>query len=208
MQESSNFQDATTWNTPRITWNPGVAVGTSVTVPTTMRQTTAYASTVVQPVADSAASVAPLYDQPGKGETLDPNSLQRPIGCQAAGGTAAATSFDTPNQLAPATFAQAVQSGGVVVGQVTWTNRVNTTRVEHFRTFCVVFNTVTNQFCALRQATWDLNVDSAAAGDQHATANPDGPATVDPATGVNANDVNQPTTAAAVGAATTTFTKR
>ena len=46
------------------------------------------------------------------------------------------------------------------MGEATWTV-MNTTRKQTYRTFCVVFDTKTEQFCALNQATWSLNVDSA-----------------------------------------------
>ena len=212
MQESSNFQSTVTWSNPTPGWHAGVAAGTSVTVPMTMRQTTAYAPAVVQPVADTTHLVTPLYDRPGVvdptggGEgTISPDSLKPPIGCASG---APATSSDSPDdQNVSATFSQDFPSPGPAVVTVTWTF-VNATRVEHFRTFCVVFNTVTKSYCVLRQATWDLNVDSAGpAADQHATVHPDAPASADPATGMAANDAPQPSVTAPVGAATKTFTR-
>jgi len=196
MQESSAFLITRTWDTPTIAWMPAAASGTSVTVPTTIRQSERYDPTVVQPVNDGLAGAGPLYSRAAA-------ALTRPIGCPTG---VAATSNDTPGTPAPATFFQPVSSGGVVVGTVTWTNRVNITRAEHFRTYCVSFNTLTNVFCALRQAVWDVNLDSAAAA-QHATVNPDAAASANPATGVQANNAPTQTTTAGVGAATTTFTK-
>ena len=207
VQESRLYRHAVTWGNPTITWRPGVAVGTSVTVPRTIRQSVAYDPAVPLPVADSEASVAPLYDQPGKAGTLDPDSLQLPIGCQPVAGTASATSFDTPSHAAPPMAEQDVSSGGVVVGRVRWT-RINSTRDEEFRAFCVAFDTSDNSYCALRQGDWEIHIDSAGpAADQHATVHADVDATTNPATGASANDVAHTQGTAAVGATTTTFTR-
>ena len=165
-------------------------------MPTTMRQSQASDPTVVQPVNDGLAGADPLYSRAAA-------ALTRPLGCPTG---VAATSSDRPGTTAPSTFAKTVFSGGVVVGTVTWTNRVNITRAEHFRTYCVSFNTLTDVFCALRQAVWDVNLDSAAAA-QHATVNADTAASANPATGVQANNAPTQATTAGVGAATTTFTK-
>lgn len=205
MQESSNFSSVTTWTGPAITWLAGAAKGTSVTVPTTIAETTTYDHAhVTEPVADTDANCRPLYDRPGTPTTLDANSLKPPMGC--AGG-AAATSFDTPSQGAPPTRSQPVSSGGTVVGTVKWT-RLKTVRIESFRTFCVVFNTATNSFCSLREARWELSCDSSGtAADQHAHVHADGPATADPATGIDANSAPTSVTTAPVGGATNTLVK-
>jgi hypothetical protein len=203
MQESSNFAAMTTWSAPTVSWLPGVASGTAITVPTTMRQTDGYAASVAMPVADTDANCTPLYDQPGKPTTLDQHSLMPPNGC-AGGGTA--TSFDTPSQGVARSLVQTISSGGNPVAKVTWTNPV-AGRTEHFRTYCVLFDTSNNQFCALRQATWDLALDSSQAAPQRATATADADATATPATGVAANDAPTSTSTAGLGAATTAFTK-
>ncbi|HEV2682489.1 MAG TPA: hypothetical protein VGV14_18445, partial [Rhodanobacter sp.] len=204
MQESGNYQVTTAWDTPTIIWNAAVPAGTRVVMPTTMRQTTTYDPSVAQPVADTDTNCTPLYDRPGQPTTLDPNSLQPPIGC--AGG-AAATSFDTPSQgVAPMLSAPAMSTTGANVGRVTWGHLVNTTRTEHFRTFCVIFDTTTSEFDALREAIWTLALDSAgAAANQHATVNADAAATATPATGVAANNAQEAHNTAGVGAATTAF---
>ncbi len=81
------------WDTPAITWNPGVPAGTRVVVPSSMHRT------ITTPLNnDSEASVVPMYDQPGKTGTIDANSLQPPTGCT---GSAAATSNDTPSTPMP-----------------------------------------------------------------------------------------------------------
>ena len=94
---------------------------------------------------------------------------------------------------------------------VTWQTRVHVTRTEHFRTYCVVFDATSAasrqaSFCALRQATWDLNIDSANP-DQHATVSPDAAATANPVAALPiANNAPTTETQAPVGAATQTFT--
>jgi hypothetical protein len=203
MQESSNFFAITTWSSPTVSWLGGVPSGTSITVPTSMRQTDTYDSSVAQPVADTDTNCTPLYDRPGQPTTLDAKSLIPPTGCSGGG---AATSNDRPSQGVSPTFSQPVSSGGTAVATVTWRNAV-AHRIEHFRTFCVLFDLSSSQFCALRQATWDLDVDSSNPPPQKATATADGPATATPATGVAANNALNSSSTAAVGAATTTFTK-
>ena len=195
MQETSAQSIPTTWDTPTIAWLAAAPSGTTVTVPTTFRQTFNFDPAVPQPINDGVAGASPLYDRA-------PAALTRPIGCPAG---VAATSRDTPGHGAPATFAQPAMSGGVQVGTVTWTHRVSSTRAQHFRTYSVTFNTATNVFCALRQATWDLALDVNQPA-QHATVNPDSAATANPATGTQANNAEKQTLAG-VGAATTTFTK-
>jgi hypothetical protein len=190
MQESSNFIITTTYDSPTITWAPGVPSGFTVTVPTSLRFTTSYDPSVAQPVNDGLAGASPLYSKA-------PAALRRSLGCP---GGAAATSNDTPSHDVTPTLSLPF----VTVGTVTWT-LVNTTRREHFRTFCVIFNTSTNQFCALLQAVWDLNVDSLAAN-QHATVTSDTPATANPAVGVQANSAPTTETTASV-AGDTTITK-
>jgi len=147
------------WGTPAITWNAGVAAGTTVTVPTVMRFTIRVNVTAN----DSESSVAPLYDQPGKAGRLDANSLKPPIGCRGGG---AATSHDTPSIGCPATYRIPAQTGaGVTVGTVTY-NFQNVTHRDNFKTWTVIFNTSTNRFCVLRERIWTTNMDSAAAGPQ------------------------------------------
>ena len=194
------------WNTPTITWNAGVAAGTTVVVPTTMRSTLA----VNSQTNDSEASVAPLYDQPGKSGTIDGNSLKPPNGCSGGG---AATSNDTPSHSAPPSLTlPARTAAGVVVGNVRWTNLVNVTINDNFTTWTVTYDTMTNEICPLRQRGWTLNIDSAAAGPLRATpAGSDAAPSLAPVTAppfinqVGANPAN--TTTAGVGTATTSFVK-
>jgi hypothetical protein len=200
----------TTWDTPTIAWNPGVAVGTTTKpVPKTFRVT----GNQPNAASDTSAPAAPLYDKPGVADTLDANSLQKPAGC--AGGGANATSYDTPSNPAPATHAEsALTPAGVNVGTITYTRLVSVTVEGSFTTWAVIYNAATNQVCALRQNTWSVNVDSSALLSWLQKASPaaaDSAPTKDPIlTPPFANTiVNDPanTTGAAVGAATTTFTK-
>ncbi len=199
----------TTWDTPTIAWNPWVAVGTTTEpVPQTWRLT----GNQPNAACDTSAPAAPLYDKPGVADTLDANSLQKPAGC--AGGGANATSYDIPSNPAPATHDEpALTPAGVKVGKITYTRLVSVTVEGSFTTWAVIFNTATNQVCALRESTWSVNVDSS--GFWHQKASPaaaDSAPTKDPIlTPPFANDiVAKPanTTGAAVGAATTTFTKQ
>jgi hypothetical protein len=200
MQESSNFAAMTTWNAPTVAWLDSAAVGTVITVPTTMRQTDGYDPSVAMPVADTDAASTPLYDRPG---VLCDHSMMPPNGCTGGG---AATCFDTPGQGVPPTLEQTISSGGVAVAKVTWHNPV-ASRTEHFGTYCVVIDTSNNKFCVLRQATWDLDLDSSRKGPQHATASADGPATTTPSTGVAANDAPTASETKGVGSGTSTFKK-
>ncbi len=195
-----------TWDSPTISWNLGVAPGTSVTVPRAMRSTTTQPATAN----DSATTVAPLYDQPGKADTIDANSLKPPMGCT---GGAAATSNDSPSDSLQPTLVVPAQTGaGLVMGTVTYHFK-NRTIEGGFTTWAVIFDTVSNEFCALRQRGWSINVDSAGAAPQKASPGAsDAPASSDPLTAAPfANTlVNIPAntvTAAVNPAATTTFTK-
>src|SRR5262249_19681470 len=110
--------------------------------------------------------VAPLWD-------TSADALKPPTPCAGAG---AATSSDTP----------ANASGGPTedtpFGKVTWNRLVRATITSTFRTYCVVFDTGTQELnCALSQAVWTLNVDSKGPAErQHAVVNADAPASADP----------------------------
>ena len=190
-----------TYANPAITWAPGTPRGTIVDVPTTLRETFSQTADAN----DSEALVAPLYDRPGQGTTLDANSLQPPIGC--AHGRAA-TSHDNPSTPVPPSLVQpAVTAAGANVGTVRY--GVNYTEASSFLTWLAIFNTTTSEVCALRERTWGLNVDSAAAAPQRATIGAaDRAPTRNPITGAPfANDVQVQTPPTPVGAATTRFTK-
>lgn len=202
MQESSNFQTTSIWGNPARTWAAGCPSGIRLEVPTTITETTSYGAGVAQPVRDAYVDACNLYDCSDHNH-IDANSLRKLVGCQAGNGAAYATSSDTPSHQATATVSRNYVAGATPVATVTWT-RLRATRREHFRTFCVIYNRATKVYSAMRQATWDLNVDSSGAAPQRATATADGPATVDPATGPSANVVNQPTVTTEAG--TTSWT--
>lgn len=151
-----------TWTAPTITWNTGVAAGTTIMVPTTMHSTIQ----VTQSANDSESSVDPLYDQPGKSGTIDSGSLKPPIDC-AGGGIA--TSNDTPRTPLAPTFFLPVKSNAAVVGTVTWSN-ARLVHTDNFITWAVVFNTRNKQVSALRQRAWTLNMDSDLTGQRPAPA--------------------------------------
>ncbi len=155
----------TVFGPPAITWNAGVASGTAVTVPA------AFVQTVNHPIQanDSAATVAPIYDQPGKADTLHADSLKPPMGCAGGG---AATSDDTPTTPTvgiPVVAQPATTAAGVVVGNVTYPFR-STHIGNHFVVWAVAFDTTSNDVCLLRERTWDMDVDSAARPAQRPTA--------------------------------------
>lgn len=190
------------WSNPVIAWNAGVAAGTQAAAPASVRRTRSLPAGVYN---DSETHVAPLYDQPGQTSTLDPNSLKPPIGC--ANG-AAATSSDAPSPTLPPLQLPVQNASGSVVGQASYT--ASTTTRDAFITYAVVFDTTSSELCALRQRTWDLNVDSTAATPQHATAAAADAAPVGaPVTAAPfGNDViNNPANQAITQAGTTNFTK-
>ena len=188
------------WSTPTIVWNPGVAARTRADVPSRISFRISV-PTATNDVTEAAG--APLYSR-------DADSLKPPVGCT---GGAAATSNDTPSTPFPATFVfPARTAAGVEVGTVTYGNRVKVILNKNFRTWTVVFDTITNDICALRERTWNLHVDSSiAAGQRAAAAAADTAPTVDPVTAPPfGNDrTNDPANQSTVpeGAATTAFTK-
>lgn len=194
----------TIWGPPAISWAPGVAAGTQITVPAKFHET----SSLPVSANDIAPSVAPLYDQPGKADTLDPNSLMPPINCR---GGRPATSYDTPAMpLSTARTVAARSSDGTVVGTLTYP--VLSSRVlGSFISWAVIFNTSTQHFCPLRQRGWQVHVDTAATTPQKATAaSADAPVSIQPVLTPTANDlVNDPRNAQSgqLGSETVTFRK-
>lgn len=194
----------TIWGSPTISWAPGVPAGTQITIPARFHETSSL------PVAanDIAPSVAPLYDQPGKEDTVDPNSLKPPINCS---GGAPATSYDTPAMPLPtARTVPARSSDGTFVGTVTYPV-ISAKVLGSFISWAVIFNTSNNDFCVLRQRAWQVHVDSAATTPQKATAAAeDSPASIQPVLTPTANDlVNDPRNAKSgqLGSETVTFRK-
>lgn len=207
VQNVSGSTRQTTWTSPTIVWNPGVANGTKVVTPTTLSETLV----IPHQVNDSAADVSPLYDQPNKGTTtIDANSLQVPTGCS---GSAPATSNDSPStpvasrKIIPAKDV----NGGTVVGTITYQRLVKGTVDDSFVIWTVVFNVTSNEICAIRERIWHLKIDSSKTGIQKAAPANDTDPTMDPVTSPPfTNDVGQDpanTTLGGVGAQMTSFTK-
>jgi hypothetical protein len=203
MQESSHYRAATNYGAPTVSWAAGAVSGDTLpAVAANVTLSAQYAASVHQPVNDGMLGASPLYDRPGLGaNTIDQHSMRKAVGCQSGGAARPATSSDSPSHNDGPTFIQRFSRGATLVATVTWT-RVNATRREHFRTYCVILDDAHGRFCALRQATWDLNVDSAGPAPQRATHTADGPATVTPATGPQANVVSQPTITTQTGSVT------
>ena len=177
MQEVTDMEVTFNYDTPTLA--PGTPPGTSVTVPAKIALSVSYDPTLHMPINDGGS---PTQEPPSGAYPLYSKralALTPPIGCTNG---SAATSSDDPGFTFPPTYVN-----GDLGVTVIWKQFVNATAKNNFRTFCVVFNTVTEEYCALRQASWSLNTDSAAAADQHVAVNRDGPVTADPATGVQGN---------------------
>ncbi len=197
MQEISNLQVVRTWNNPAVNFNASAPHKFPVTMPVTIGSTVTLAASVQQPVNDGANGAFPLYDNGALAMTI-------PAGCANSG---PAKSNDTPSAPFPATFSfPVVTAGGTTIGTALWQSRVKITRTNHFRTYCVAFDTQAKTFTALREATWDLALDSSQPA-QRAQVHPDAPAASDPvATLPQFNHAAMPAATAAVGAATLTIT--
>lgn len=192
--QNINFVDADVYDTPAITWNGGVAAGTTVTVPTTITSTTTSGW-----VNDTDAASAPVYD---RGATY----LQPPVGCPSA---ADATGNDTPRSVAALTLTVPARDGtGAAVGSITYQlNRL--TSNNSFRTWAVIYNTRDNAVCTVRENTWVINMNSANAAAGTPTAGTSAAPANNPITGAPyANDVaNDPAARVQTTAGTTTFTR-
>jgi hypothetical protein len=195
MQEVIDSEDIVTLNDPIIKWNKGVDNGTTVNVNETVRVTESFDPSLHKPVADGdPKSTSPLYDSTRHNQ-FRPDAIVRPQGCD---GGAEAKSTDSPSiKAGPYSLPVTAMGSGAIVGKVIWRHVVKVEIRRHFRTYCVLYDTVTKAFCALSQTEWHLNLDSSAAN-QHATVDHQGaPVTTDPATGIKANKA--PKTSGAVG---------
>jgi hypothetical protein len=91
---------------------------------------------------------------------ISKKALKPPKGCAGAGD---ATSFHKPSvNLTRKPFRHYPN------GRVRWNNPIKTTMQMAFRTLCVVFDRPTGSIIALREAEWELNVDSSQSADQYA----------------------------------------
>ena len=175
----------TTYSTPQVLWDPLVvaaatATGTSVTgeAPAFVRVTAGFDPSVTLPIRDGEGGT-PLYSR-------KPEAATPPSNC-AGGDIATATDAPSHQVHTGALNGTLVVTGGIaVVGKVRYTF-INTSRVQRFRTFLVVWIQGTEEVTAVREALWEINLDSAMTG-QRAVVQADGPSTVDPAMGPPAND--------------------
>ena len=167
-------------------WNPVLIeaaglTGTTITAiaPSIVRTTTRFdPATVTLPIRDGEAAT-PLYSRREEAKTL-------PSNCP-GGDIATATDAPSHEVRTGALNDELVVVGSTaVVGSVRYTF-INTTRVQRFRTFLVVWLQGTEEVVSVQEALWEINVDSALSG-QHAVVQTAGPATVDPPMGPPAND--------------------
>ena len=193
-----SFQSVNTWMGPRVNyWNEAIPVGRQIWIPTRMTKTITFAPWVQDWIHDGSGK-GPLYLGPD-----DPHykeSIQLPTNC----GGKAAKSNDTPDHRAESTCTCLVPDpvSGIWAASVTWGKKDDSQYItmahrESFRTYCVVFNTKTEVYCALREAAWSFNLSSADPG-RGSLGQPVSPITIggdqaaqdDPAIGVSANDLN------------------
>lgn len=200
MQQVEAGGDVTTiYSLPEPLWDPGaVAAATAMNAtlhgvaPAFVRETAKMDPSVPLPVRDGEGGT-PLY-------SLKPEAKTDPSNCP---GGDIATATDSPSHVV---FTAAINGDlvavgtGAHVGKVRYTF-VNTSRVQRFRTFLVVWVQGTEEVMAVREALWEINVDSALPG-QRASVQPDAPASVDPAMGIPANDVKHIPNQEWVGAVT------
>jgi hypothetical protein len=173
MQEVSGFRSTTTWDRPIIEWGPGFQDGDTFEVERVTRVETTWNPTVKEPVNDGDSDDVALL-------TIVDGALKPPTGCDGAQPADAHSFIDTIHITPTISRTFSLAQGDA---KVTWTRLVNTTIESRFRTFCVVFDLGTREFCALRQARWTLNVDSKGPpANQHAVVRPrDAAASADPA---------------------------
>jgi hypothetical protein len=94
-------------------------------------------------------------------------------------------------------------------GRVRWNNLVKATIKANFRAFCVVFDTETKHFCALRQQEWELRVNSKGPpADQHAVVYPQDDVSSDPAKPAKPGDLRYSDVMFDHPTAIVTFTKK
>jgi hypothetical protein len=162
MQEISDFLATATWATPTIAWKPNARSGDTIEVESLTRVEKIFASTVVPPVNDGVDDNTPLFDA---------KAVQPPIGCAGAKPAESSCFFGEDTSPPSRDFPNAT---------VTWTGIAEMTIKAQFRTFCVIWNIDTREFCALREAKWELDVRDADAH-AHAIIHADAPASADPA---------------------------
>jgi hypothetical protein len=141
MQEISDFLSTATWATPTIAWKPNAQLGDRIEVESLTLVEKIFASTVVPPVNDGVADDVPLFDA---------KAVQPPTGCAGAKPAESGSAFGGDTSPPSRDFPNAT---------VTWTALAEITIKAQFRTFCVIWNINTKEFCALCEARWELDVD-------------------------------------------------
>ncbi|MEM8549168.1 MAG: hypothetical protein AAGF10_00105 [Verrucomicrobiota bacterium] len=168
----------TVYTNPKMNWAAGVPAGTPIGLHSSLTYSAGFAPTVSIPVNDGEPGAHPLYTQRAV-------ALTRPHGCM---GAVDAISNDTPRHPAPAVYSiSIVGPGGNELGTAEYT-LANATRTLEFRAYTVVYNTSTEDFSALREAQWSLDLDHVA-GKNKATVKADAQAGRTPSTGPQANSV-------------------
>jgi hypothetical protein len=137
---------------------------------------------------------------------LFPNIRQALVGCA---GAVDATGSDTPTSPAALTLSlPAKTAAGTMVGTVKYKlNRL--TSNNSFITWCVIYDSVTKDMCAIWQGTWTCNMSSTGAPGTPTSGASTAAASTDPITGHPfANDVaNDPTKQVTTNSGAQTFTK-
>ena len=195
--QNIDFVDSQIYDMPTITWNAGVTNGTMATAPTNITMTTTSGR-----INDTDAASDPLYDI----GVIFPNIRQAPVGCA---GAVDATGSDTPMSVADLTLSvPAKTAGGVMVGTVKYRlNRL--TSNNSFITWCVIYDSVTKDMCAIWEGTWAVNLNSAGAAGVPTAGAATAAATTTPKIGHPfANDVaNDPAKAVTANTGAMIFTK-
>jgi hypothetical protein len=170
MQEMFGSLVTSTWDTPTVKWKAGVSEGTTFSDSEKVRFEIRMDPDLSSgnPLSISLTKSHIMWD-------ITKDALKRPEGCAGAGD---ATSRHRPSVLVdPAARPFRLYPHG----RVRWNNHLKTTIQMAFRTFCVVLDTKTGLFRALRQAEWELNVDSSRSADQYADVQDDDDVFSDPA---------------------------
>lgn len=151
-------------------WHPGIQSGETVRIPASYYRSFSSPEQNGTPIAlnDSEASVSPLYDQPGRPNTLDQRSLQAPFGTPQG---ALAETYDSPEirDIAAALNVEVLSSDGRIAGIATY----NFDRVSieaDFLLWSVWYSPTNSQYIRTRETDWAINVRSSATTPQKATS--------------------------------------
>jgi hypothetical protein len=179
MQEVMSSRSTTTWDKPFVGWDPFIASGTKLPpIPISYTQVRTFEDGVTLPVNDGIAGAHPLYNKAG-------TSLAIPSPCSAH---PEANDGDTPSHPAASSIVREFRmTDGRMAALVTWFRR-NATKQHSYRTYCVIYNNGSQDFTALRETTWSLDLDHLA-GKRFATVpnQENNAASRTPSTGPQAN---------------------